>query len=175
MRGETKNLVVAATFTAAICVGAWVKVPFLFVPLTLQVFFVNTAILAQKTGYAVLSVAAYIFLGLSGLPVFAGGGGPGYVLHPTFGYLVGFLLAAMSSAFIDRKRVYLQSLVNELIIYLCGVPYFFLISNLYLHANIPVSKVLVWCFLVFIPGDLVSVILSCELVRILARRRVLNI
>ncbi|MGI6166952.1 MAG: biotin transporter BioY [Eubacteriales bacterium] len=175
MRGETKNLIVAATFTAAICVGAWVKIPFLFVPVTLQVFFVNTAILAQKTGYATLSVAAYIFLGLSGLPVFAGGGGPGYILHPTFGYLAGFLLAAMSSAFIDRKRIYLQSLVNEVIIYLCGVPYFYLISNFYLHAGVPVTKVIVWCFLVFIPGDLVSVILSCELVKILVRRRGLQI
>ncbi len=68
MRAEIKNLTVAATFTAAICVGAWIKIPFLFVPLTLQVFFVNTAILTQKAKYAALSVASYILLGLLGLP-----------------------------------------------------------------------------------------------------------
>ncbi|HHT53694.1 MAG TPA: biotin transporter BioY [Clostridiales bacterium] len=174
MRAEIKSLIVAATFTAAICIGAWIKIPFLFVPLTLQVFFVNTAILTQKARYATLSVASYMLLGLLGLPVFSGGGGPGYVLYPTFGYLVGFLLAALSSAFIDKKRVYLQSLVNEALLYLCGVLYFFLVSNFYLHNNVSVARVLVWCFLVFIPGDLVSVILSCELVKILSRHRVLQ-
>ena len=119
-------------------------------------------------------MASYILLGLLGLPVFSGGGGPGYVLYPTFGYLVGFFLAATSSVFIDKKRMYLQSLVNEVLIYLCGVPYFYLVSNFYLHNNISVARVLVWCFLVFIPGDLVSVILSCELVRILSRQKVLQ-
>ena len=123
MRAEIKSLIVAATFTAAICIGAWIKIPFLFVPLTLQVFFVNTAILTQKARYATLSVASYMLLGLLGLPVFSGGGGPG--ISVSYLRIFGrFSPCALSSAFIDKKRVYLQSLVNEALLYLCGVLYF---------------------------------------------------
>lgn len=43
---------------------------------------------------AVLSQLAYLLLGLAGLPVFEGGGGPGYVTEPSFGYLLGFSLGA---------------------------------------------------------------------------------
>lgn len=39
-------------------------------------------------------MALYLFLGLVGLPVFSGGGGPGYFAGPTGGYLVGYLAAA---------------------------------------------------------------------------------
>ena len=45
---------------------------------------------------AVLSILAYILLGLVGIPVFASPpyGGPGYFLLPTFGFLLGFILTA---------------------------------------------------------------------------------
>jgi biotin transport system substrate-specific component len=41
-----------------------------------------------------MAVLVYILLGLLGIPVFAEGGGPGYILQPTFGYLVAFVLQA---------------------------------------------------------------------------------
>ena len=41
-----------------------------------------------------ISVGIYIILGLIGVPVFTSGGGPGYVLQPTFGYLIGFMVGA---------------------------------------------------------------------------------
>ncbi len=34
----------------------------------------------------------YLLIGLAGVPIFARGGGPAYLLRPTFGFLLGFLL-----------------------------------------------------------------------------------
>ncbi|NET44775.1 biotin transporter BioY [Okeania sp. SIO2B3] len=43
---------------------------------------------------AVISQIAYIFLGLTLLPVFSQGGGIGYLREPSFGYLLGFIPGA---------------------------------------------------------------------------------
>ncbi|MGD1700367.1 biotin transporter BioY [Dapis sp. BLCC M229] len=43
---------------------------------------------------AVISQIAYIFLGLTLLPVFTNGGGIGYLREPSFGYLLGFIPGA---------------------------------------------------------------------------------
>ena len=43
---------------------------------------------------AVISQIAYIFLGLTLLPVFTNGGGIGYLREPSFGYLLGFVPGA---------------------------------------------------------------------------------
>ncbi len=43
---------------------------------------------------AVISQIAYIFLGLTLLPVFTHGGGIGYLREPSFGYLLGFIPGA---------------------------------------------------------------------------------
>lgn len=42
-----------------------------------------------------LSMALYLALGLGGLPIFTNGGGFGYVVQPTFGYLLAFLPAVI--------------------------------------------------------------------------------
>jgi biotin transport system substrate-specific component len=44
---------------------------------------------------AVLSQIAYLLLGLTWFPVFALGGGPGYLREPSFGYLLGFVPGAL--------------------------------------------------------------------------------
>jgi len=169
MRGKIKYLTLSAVFTALICVGAWIKIPFI-IPVTLQFFFVNTAILSQKPKYAVLSIAVYIFMGLIGIPVFSSGGGITYVFTPSFGYLIGFLAAAFLSVFIkNKKHIYIQSFLNIFIIYLFGLFYFYLISHLYINTDISISKLLVTGFLIFIPSDLVSIFLSCAAVKYLRR------
>ncbi|WP_281966120.1 biotin transporter BioY [Serinicoccus marinus] len=58
---------------------------------TLGVMLVGSA-LGMRRGAATL--VTYLLVGLAGAPVFAGGGGPGYVTAPSFGYLIGFVAAA---------------------------------------------------------------------------------
>ncbi|MFC7131675.1 MULTISPECIES: biotin transporter BioY [Salinibaculum] len=66
-------------------------VPFSFQPF--PVFFAGLLLGPVWGGFSVL---LYLVVGLAGAPVFSdGGAGVGYVLGPTGGFLVGFLLAAV--------------------------------------------------------------------------------
>jgi len=78
-----------------------IVLPFTPVPFTLQTL-VLTLIILLRGSNAWRSVATYIFLGLIGLPVFAYGGGLHYVLMPTFGYIIGFMIASLLG-FFTRK------------------------------------------------------------------------
>ncbi len=170
MNIKTRGLAAAALFSALICVGAWIKIPFIFVPMTLQFFFVNTAILSQRSGYASLSVGAYVFMGLAGLPLFSGGGGPAYIFSPTFGYLIGFLAAAIISGFVGIKvNKLFRSLINIAVVYLFGLPYLYLILNFYLGTGITITKTIIYGCLIFLPGDIMGIILSCTLTKRLER------
>ena len=88
---KTKDLVLTAMFTALITAGAYIRIPVPVCPFTLQFLFTTLAgiVLGKNKGAA--ATALYVVLGLAGLPVFTGGGGIGYVLQPTFGYLIGFI------------------------------------------------------------------------------------
>jgi len=125
-----------------IVVGALVKIPFA-VPLTLQlpVFLLTAFILGE---YAVISAIIYLVLGLLGLPVFALGGGLGYVFQPSFGYIIGFVIACgvcgkmlnplPTGNRITIKKSIFVALLFLAIVYLIGVIYFVLISKLYLNS-----------------------------------------
>ncbi len=77
--------------TAVLTLAAKISVPVQPVPVTLQTLAV--AVLAATFGWriGVATVALYLVEGLAGLPVFANGGGPQYILSPTFGFIVGWL------------------------------------------------------------------------------------
>ena len=96
--GIARDLTVCGLFTALTAVGAFIKI---VIPVgadtmnfTLQWFFVLLAGLLLGSKRAFLSVSTYLLIGLMGIPVFARGGGPAYLLRPTFGFLLGFALAA---------------------------------------------------------------------------------
>jgi biotin transport system substrate-specific component len=83
------------SLTMLTAVGAQIVVPTVPVPFTLQTFFVllSGALLGPRKGAA--AQMAYLAMGATGLPVFAGfAGGFPYLLGPTGGYLVAFPFAA---------------------------------------------------------------------------------
>ena len=89
----------------------------------------------------------YIAMGLIGLPVFTQGGGIGYVLMPSFGYLLGFPVGALVSGYIcsrfkkpTRGGAFAASLVGMIPIYVIGVSYQVLI--LYYYMGSAMSAVL---------------------------------
>jgi len=76
------------------------------IPFTLQtMILIYLILLLGKRAWR--AVLAYLICGLAGLPVFALGGGPWYVFSPTFGYLMGFLLASLIGGLIIMDRVLL--------------------------------------------------------------------
>ena len=164
---RTKSLILCALFAALIAIGAFIKIPLPALPVTLQVFFVILAgqLLGGKLGFA--SAFTYLALGLVGLPIFTGGGGPGYVLYPSFGYIIGFALGALVTGVISYKkkkpsyvRLLVAGIIGILIIYACGMAYAYLLKNFYLDDPVGLwPLVLNWC-LIFIPGDLLSCLVS---------------
>lgn len=65
------------------------------VPITLQTVWVYLAGVVLGPVWAGVAFVLYALAGLVGLPVFEGGGGLGYMLGPTGGYIVGFVAAAV--------------------------------------------------------------------------------
>src|SRR3712207_6937283 len=59
-------------------------------------------LLGAKLG--ALSQILYVAMGLLGIPIFTEGGGLMYVVKPTFGYLVGFIVGAYVIGFIRSEE-----------------------------------------------------------------------
>ena len=102
-REKIRKLILCAFFAALTAVGAFIKIPVPVVPFTLQ--FLCTTLAGWLLGgkWGALSVALYIALGLLGIPIFAEGGGIGYVLRPSFGYLLGFCLGSYLTGVLARR------------------------------------------------------------------------
>lgn len=124
-QGKVKELVLFSLFTALTAIGAFIRVPVPLCPFTLQLLFTTLSglILGSRKGAA--SVAVYVALGLSGVPVFTQGGGPGYIFQPTFGYLLGFIAGAWLTGKLSEHmeklsfaRILFANLAGLLVVYL---------------------------------------------------------
>lgn len=179
-RDYTKKLALTAMFTTLIIVGAFIKIPIPYIPFTLQVFFVNMAMLMLGAKWGGMAVGIYIAMGLIGIPVFTSGGGWSYVFHPTFGYLIGFFIGTIVGGNLMRlfKNGYLgmavASVVLEVIVYICGLSYFYFIQSAYLGVSVTAKTVFVSCFLIFLPGDTISCVLGAVIVRRLSKFRLVS-
>ncbi|MGE7110436.1 biotin transporter BioY [Lysinibacillus sp. NPDC047702] len=169
-RQSTLSLVMIAMFAALTAIGAFIKIPLPVVPFTLQIVFVFLAgsLLGSRNGFQ--SQLVYIGIGLVGLPVFTQGGGITYVLQPTFGYLIGFALAAfVIGFFIERvdsptkKHFIGANIVGLIIIYAVAVPYLYLSLNFWLHMKTSWSHIFVVGFLNSIVADFCLAVASALL------------
>lgn len=87
-----REQVFAAIFSVIIAIFAQITIPLGLIPLTLQTFIIGltVTVLGLRTG--TWAIIIYLFLGLIGLPVFAGGSaGMGVLFGPTGGFLIGFI------------------------------------------------------------------------------------
>jgi biotin transport system substrate-specific component len=82
-----------ALFAVLTGIGANIKIPLPYVPLTLQTVLVLMSGMLLGGRRAAVAMAMYMLTGLLGLPVFAGGGGFQSLLSPSFGFVVGFIPA----------------------------------------------------------------------------------
>lgn len=126
-RENTKNLVLAALFTAITAILSQTAIPIPGgVPLTLQTFAVALCgyVLGVKWGLA--SISAYVLLGAVGVPVFSGfKGGIDTLFGTTGGFIFGFILFALicglSHSFKNRILAVLIGIGGMLVCHLCGV------------------------------------------------------
>lgn len=97
------NLATVVLGTLLITICAKINVPVWPVPVTLQSFAIATLAAAFGMRIGVATVGLYLLQGAFGLPVFATGGGLAYLVGPTGGFLLGFLvLAAIVGFAADR-------------------------------------------------------------------------
>jgi biotin transporter BioY len=154
-----RDILLILSFTLLTAISAKLKIEIGPVPITGQTFAVllSGALLGAKRG--VLSQIFYLLGGLAGIPWFSRGGGMGYIFSPTFGYIIGFALAAFVVGFLcekgfDRKieTAILAMLIGNVLIYFPGL--------LWLAKFVGFEKVLVVGFYPFIVGDFIKLFLA---------------
>ena len=96
-----KRFALLVAGVVALWISAKVQIATVPVPVTLQMLVIMTIGAAYGPYLAASTVGAYLMLGAQGLPVFAGtpekGIGLAYMMGPTGGYLIGFLIAVLRS------------------------------------------------------------------------------
>lgn len=148
-------------------------VPFSLLPM---ISLLSGMILGPRLG--AMSMLVYILLGLIGIPVFASPpyGGFIYILKPTFGFLLGFILASwLSGKVLEKnkgllKNYFLASFLGLLAIYLVGLPYLYLILNFYLGKSTDINGVLRLGFFPFIIPDIIKSAISSIFAKVIVSR-----
>ncbi len=135
------------------------------VPVTLQTLFVllSGMVLGGKLG--ALSQALYLFLGLIGLPVFAGGrAGPWVLTGPTGGYLLGFIAGAyvtgrLAEGGSSLGRLVVSGAAGTAVVYMLGV------AQLAYWLQGDFNKAVVVGVVPFLPGDALKVATAALIAR----------
>jgi biotin transport system substrate-specific component len=168
---KTKEMVLCGIFIALLSISAYIRLPIFGVPFTLQTLIVMLIGQFFCKKLCFITVGIYITLGTLGLPIFAGGGGLSYVLYPTYGYILGFLLCSVIISGIRSKTGnsfkfrMIANLLGLIPVYVFGIAHYFLISNVYLKENISLAYILFFGFLIFVPFDILCAFFSSILAK----------
>ncbi len=171
VKNNTRKIIYAGIFTALTAAGAFIKIPLPPVPLTLQTFFTILAGAVLPPRYAFTSQIAYLLLGLAGLPVFALGGGMGYILQPSFGYLlslpfVACLIALGVRQFNSKKTLVPFIWINFLgagVVLFLGTMWMYVAVNYFSGKSFSIQSALLAGFILFVPGELVKAVIAAYL------------
>ena len=141
---KTVTITTIALFSALLTLASYVRIPVSPVPLTLQAPTALTIGYCLGPIHGALSTLLYTIIGLLGVPVFASGGGPAYLLSPTFGYIIGFTISAIITGILARfnttgsfLKVYCIMLIGLIGIYIPGVIWLYI--SLHWIATVPSS------------------------------------
>lgn len=159
---STKDLVQIAVLTSMLSVASVFIIPVGPVPITLQVFFflLIPALMGKFKG--ALTILLYMFLGLIGFPVFAGGsGGFQSILSPAFGYIIGAVLVSLVVGRLHRKKSSSMEMISTmmigiLLLYAIGISYQYVIMNIYLQTPITWQTIILTNITTFLPIDMVK-------------------
>lgn len=154
--------------TALITVSAFIRIPTPVMPFTLQVLIVLLAPMIAGLRCSFAAIFIYIVLGLVGFPVFATGGGPAYVLMPSFGFLIGFLLSTIPSAFIiGGKNSFLRNTAGGfagfITIHAVGGIGFWLNMMYIQHKDISLAAAFAVSVLPFLLPDLIKLVIAAAI------------
>ncbi|KAB2880887.1 biotin transporter BioY [bacterium] len=157
-----KQFIAVTIFSLLTAAGAWIEIPLPFtpVPITLQTVFVILAGASLGAKRGALSQIMYLFYGICGLPVFAGGASSFIqLLGPSGGYLLGFPVAAfLTGLLVSREKSFYWNLgaciIGSLPILLIGS----LQLNILIGGNL--TEAFKLGFIPFIAGDFIKCVLA---------------
>lgn len=165
---RTRDIAYIGIFAALTAVCSWISVP-TAIPFTLQTLgvFLAAGVLGGRRG--ALAVLVYLLLGLVGLPVFAGfTGGPGALLTPSGGYLVGFLFSALLMWGVERRFgrklpvLGVSMVLGLLVCYAFGTAWFTVVYPMGGEA-VGLWTALTWCVFPYVWFDALKIALALGL------------
>ncbi len=142
---------------ALITLCAKIHVPFWPVPMTLHTLAVMAIAIAAGPRLAFLTFLGYLAAGAVGLPVFSGtperGIGIAYMMGPTGGYLLGYLVASWLTGWLALGR----KMLGRSLAMLAGLAVTYAVGLPWLTFYVPVNDVIALGFTPFILGDLINI------------------
>lgn len=158
---NAKLIALVGMMAAVTCVLGPLSIPLPIspVPISLTNFAIYLAIYVLGMKKGTLSYLIYLLIGLAGLPVFSAfTGGPGKLLGPTGGYLIGFIpMALICGIFIEKRQQrywhFIGMVLGTLIAYLFGTAWMAWQSGMTFRQGLAAGVI------PFIPGDLAKIII----------------
>lgn len=171
-RPLVRQAVLAVLGSLLLWASAKVQVPMWPVPMTMQSFVVLVIGMAYGARLGAATVALYLVEGAAGLPVFAGtperGIGLAYMMGPTGGFLVGFLIAAWLMGWL-AERGWDRTLLKTVAALAIGTVLLFVPGVVWLAALIGWPKAIAAGLTPFLVGSLVKLALAAALLPLASR------
>ncbi len=161
---QVKSLVLCALFAALTAVCSQLQIPLPMIPINLALFAVNLCGALTSKSKAALAMAAYMLMGVIGLPVFTGlRGGAGVLFGRTGGYILGYIASAFLISLILEKwgrafwKMCLAMAAGTAGCYAFGTVWFMVLTGNGLWASLTI------CVFPFLLGDAVKILLAAFL------------
>lgn len=152
-----RDVALICGFAFLTAMAAGVKLQIGIVPVTMQTFVVllSGILLGSKRGAA--SQITYVSAGLAGIPWFSSGGGLPYLFSATFGYLLGFIIAAYVVGYF-AERGWAKKIINLIAALFIGNVCIYSFGLLWLSRFVPQEHLLGIGLLPFIIGDALKIL-----------------
>ncbi len=157
--------------------GARLSIPWWPVPITMQVFVVLLCGAGLGRRWGAAAQAEYVLAGTLGLPVFAGASaGPGVLLGPTGGYLMGFIAAAYITGWLTEilgrrgARPYAAALAGAATIWVFGWAWLAVWMGVVRQEAAPLGAAFAAGVMPFIVPDVVKAVAAAAAARPLNKR-----
>lgn len=164
---STQQLTKIAMMIAFVSAMSYVRIPLPFseAAVTGQTLAVNIIALLLTPGEAFVTMLCYWLLGLVGVPVFGGMGGPGKLFGPGGGYFMAFMLAVvligkLRGASYHRMRYLVVTILVGLFV-IDGIGFLWL----KLVTGMPWSAAFIAGVVAFAPLDIVKCVVACIIVK----------
>lgn len=158
-----QELTKMALCVAFCCVSAFISFPLPFTPglVTALTVALTVTALVLPPKLTFIAIAAYVFLGAIGLPIFPGGvGGIGRILGPTGGFYIGWPFVCLLVSWLKGQNISFRH--YALVSVLVGVPLTYVggLISMMLVMQVNLWQGLTMAVFPFIPGDILKALLA---------------